>query len=167
MNPKLVDAWLRLMNAAWQGPSEVQAAALSFSEALASSGPTTAPDEFARWMARFTPAGSAPVPPQLFGEALEEWWRMMGFVPRSRYLELLERCELLQRRLQEAEATIQRLRTRKVDAEGQQILDAWETTLQDTLKAQAEWMRMWTQDARQTPPTPEGPGEAADHSQDR
>jgi len=156
MNPNLVEAWLRLMNASLQGPSEAQAAAQSFSKMLASSQPAMAPDEFARWMARFMPAGSMPVQPETFGEALEEWWRLMGFVPRQRYLELLERCELLQRRLEEAEATIQRLQTQQLDAEGQRILDAWGTTVQETLKAQAEWMRMWASADMPSPPAPEG-----------
>ncbi|NJN93333.1 MAG: hypothetical protein HC875_04210 [Anaerolineales bacterium] len=74
---------------------------------------------------------------------------MMGVVPRYRYLELLERHELLRNRLEQAETTIQKLRKATVGAkipeqEVQQILNLWEGMLQETLSMQADWMRTWT-----------------------
>lgn len=74
---------------------------------------------------------------------------MMGVVPRYRYLELLERHELLRQRLEEAEKTIQKLRktssgNKMPEQEVQQILNLWEGMLQETLSMQADWMRTWT-----------------------
>jgi hypothetical protein len=84
--------------------------------------------------------------PEAFEAWLEEWWKMMGAVPRSRYLEVLERCETLRRRLEEAEATISRLRGMLEEGrqeEARKVLDLGEQMLEETLKAQAEWTRAW------------------------
>ena len=62
----------------------------------------------------------------------------------------MEKCDTLQRKLDKAEETIQNLRA-KLDSKGQQEVDAqkmadlWGTMMQDTLKAQTEWMRTWTE----------------------
>jgi len=82
---------------------------------------------------------------------IEGWWTLIGVVPRSLYLEALERKEVLRTRLEEAEATIQQLR----GARGQGTQDnemhtweaavnLWQRAIQTTLKAQNEWMRTWT-----------------------
>lgn len=72
----------------------------------------------------------------------------MDVVPRSLYLELLERNDLLKAKLEEAEAKIRQLRA-TVGIKGQEkhaneILNAWEATIQTTLKAQNEWLQTWT-----------------------
>ena len=99
-------------------------------------------------MQRFLPVRSETSRPEEVREWIEDWWKVMGVVPRARYLELLERSEVLRARLGEAEATIQRLRA-TVGVKGQEtqaneILDVWETTIQNTLKAQNEWLQTWT-----------------------
>jgi hypothetical protein len=83
---------------------------------------------------------------------IENWCTLTGMVPRSLYLEVLERKEVLRTRLEEAEATIQQLRgTKRFEAQGNEIVSAWETAInlwqmavQSTVKAQNEWMRSWT-----------------------
>jgi hypothetical protein len=94
------------------------------------------------------PAGVGRSRPEAFEAWLEEWWKLMGVVPRSRYVELLERCELLRSRLQEAESTISRLRAvigvRGQEQEARRTLDLGAKALAETLKAQTEWMRLWT-----------------------
>ena len=74
---------------------------------------------------------------------------MMGVVPRYRYLELLERYELLRQRLEEAEKKIKMMRTsilgsKVPEQEAQKVLDVWEGMLKDTMKLQADWMQAWT-----------------------
>ena len=78
---------------------------------------------------------------------MDDWWTVMGVVPRFRYLELLERKEVLRMRLDEAEATIQQLRA---TGQAHEMANAWETAItlwqtaiQTTLKAQNEWIRTW------------------------
>jgi hypothetical protein len=70
----------------------------------------------------------------------------MGVVPRSRYLELLERYEILRTKLEKADETIHKLRAmlgKDHEQDAQKILNMWDTMLQESLKAQAEWMRTW------------------------
>ena len=144
MTKNIMELWLRLLNDAVRGTADAQEAVRLLGEV-----PTT-PDNLARWMSRFMPlatAGSSK------SEAIEDWledtWRMMGVVPRYRYLELLERHELLRRRLEQAEKRIETLRKtmrpgKVPEQEAQQVLDLWEDMLQETLKIQANWMRTWT-----------------------
>ena len=100
-------------------------------------------EELNRWMERFLPKNET-FSPEEVRERIEDWWKIMGVVPRSRYLELLDRCEVLRARLEEAEATIQQLRaTVGVTGQEKQANEVWETTIQTTLKAQDEWVETW------------------------
>jgi hypothetical protein len=142
-SPKAIEAWFTLMAEAMQGTVKAQ-------EAFKSLGDSTSSEDLHRWLARFMPSVSATAQPEAFEEWLEAWWRTMGVIPRSRYLDLLERYETLRRRHEKAEETIRNLRAmleakgQAKDEDVQQILDLWETTLKETLKAQTEWMRAWT-----------------------
>lgn len=142
----MLEAWFTLMAEAMRGTQEAQEAFRALSEISAN------PEELSRWMARFMPAAvasTANLQPETFEAQLEEWWRIMGVVPRSRYLEVLERCDTLQRRLDRAEETIRDLRARlagqeRQEAEAQKALDVWNTMMAETLKSQVEWMKAWT-----------------------
>ncbi|GAB4444697.1 MAG: hypothetical protein Fur0044_40960 [Anaerolineae bacterium] len=139
-----MELWLRLMSDAMRGTADAQEAIRTLGEI-----PTT-PDQLTRWMTRFMPLMAGQTPgPEMMGDWLEDAWKMMGVVPRYRYLELLERHELLRQRLEEAEKTIQKLRktssgNKMPEQEVQQILNLWEGMLQETLSMQADWMRTWT-----------------------
>lgn len=140
--PNITEQWLRLMSEAMRGAADAQEAIRALGEM-----PTT-PDQLTRWFGRFG-LGAPSAAPDTFQDWLEESWRMMGVVPRYRYLELLERYELLRQRLEEAEKKIQKMRTSVLmdkvpEQEAQKVLDLWEGMLQDTLKVQADWMRAWT-----------------------
>jgi hypothetical protein len=115
-------------------------------------------------MQTFMPNVQPTAPPETFETWLEEWWRTMGVVPRARYLELLERCNTLQRRLERAEETIQNLKTllgsQGQDEEARQTLDMWSSMLSETLKTQTEWMKAWTAANQQ-------PDDARDDQPDR
>lgn len=146
LSPKALEAWFTLIAEAMRGTKEAQEAFRALSEMPANS------EEFSRWMARFMPAAvssTANFQPEAVEAQLEEWWRMMGVVPRSRYLELLERCDTLQRQLDRAEATIKELRARLSgrDKEGeatQKAMDMWSAVTEEMLRGQIEWMKTWT-----------------------
>lgn len=147
MNPAVMEAWFTLMAEAMKGTKESREAFQRLSKISGN------PEEMSRWMAQFMPAAAAStanLKPDAFEEWMEESWRMMGVVPRARYLELLEKYDALQRKLDKAEETIQSLRARldnkgQQEADAQKMADIWGSMMQDTLKAQTEWMRTWAE----------------------
>ncbi len=141
-NPVVIEAWLRLMQETMQGAGRAQETLRGLGEAWKS------PEELNRWMESIPPLRSGFSSSEEFREWMQEWWKMMGVVPRSQYLELLERYDVLRTRLEEAEATIQRLRAtlgvKGQEKQANEILDHWETATHAALKAQSEWLRTWT-----------------------
>ena len=129
------------MAEAMQGTQRAQEAARMFGEMSGTS------EERVRWAERFMPSGGFTTRPEDFGEWMEDWWRAMGVVPRYRYLELLDRYETLRTRLQDMEDTMQGFRLKGAGTEqaknAQDFLDLWEPLIQETLKAQSEWLRTW------------------------
>jgi hypothetical protein len=161
VNTKLMEAWFRLMAEAARGTAEAQ-------EALKSLSRISGPEDFANWMARLLPVASREASLAPADDWLEEWWRMIGFVPRYRYLELLDRCDSLRRKLEEAEATIARLRAMssvRVANPGEpthSLMGAWEGMFQEMLKAQAGWAEAWA--AQQKAQATQAAQESADPS---
>lgn len=150
MTPKLIESWFRLVTEAMGGSTEAQEAFKLLSSA------TSSQDELMRWMTRYMPTAAANmgVPqPEVFSEWVDQWWKVMGAVPRYRYLELLERNEELRRRLEECEKT----RKSGMGFSGQTTEDAqkamsqWGSMMDETLKMQSEWMRRFFPQS-QTPP---------------
>ena len=141
-NPVVIEAWLRLMQETMQGAGRAQETLRGLGEAWKSQ------EELNRWMESVPPLRSGFSSSEDFREWMQEWWKMMGVVPRSQYLELLERYDVLRTRLEEAEATIQRLRAtlgvKGQEKQANEILDHWETATHAALKAQSEWLRTWT-----------------------
>ena len=152
MNPTVMEAWFTLMAEAMKGTKESQEA---FQRLSKISGD---PEEMSRWMAQFMPAAAASasnLQPDAFEEWMEESWRLMGVVPRARYLDSLEKCDMLQRKLDKAEETIQNLRARldnkdQQEVDAQKMADIWGTMMQETLNAQTEWMRTWAEASQAT-----------------
>jgi len=152
LNPKFMEAWYSLMAEAMKGTQEAQEAFQSLSKISGN------PEAINGWMAKFMPGAMAAAPLQSEGmdEWLEETWRMMGVVPRSRYLELLEKNDQLQRQLEKAEKMIENLRASsqgKQEQEAKEALETWSSLLEDTLKAQTEWMQNWLAASQKQPPT--------------
>ncbi|GAB4447057.1 MAG: hypothetical protein Kow0031_29640 [Anaerolineae bacterium] len=144
-NPKALEAWYTLMAEAMRGTSEAKEAFNALSEM------SSTPEDFNKWMAQFMPgmAATMKMQPDGFEEQMETWWRMMGVVPRARYLDLLEKCDTLERKLEKAEKTAESLRKRlgvqeQQEEEAKKVMDMWGTIMQDTLKTQTEWMKAWT-----------------------
>ncbi len=141
----IVEVWLRLMSDAMRGTADAQQAVRMLGEM-----PTT-PDQLSRWMTRFMPNAAGSAKPEAMEDWLEDTWRMMGVVPRYRYLELLERHEMLRNRLEKAEREIDKLRRNLrsgnvPEQEAQKVLDLWEGMLQETLKTQSSWLKTWAAD---------------------
>lgn len=132
-------AWLQMMAEAMRGATESQAAMLAFAQART-------PEDVAQWMARYLSDAAAGQPAA--AASPETWWRLTGFVPRIRYLEQLERNEVLRQRLDEAEATVARLRAQlgmagQTAAQVQDATSAWQGIFAEMLKAQNDWLHAW------------------------
>ena len=145
-NSTFIDAWLSLVTDTMQEGNRAQDAFRCLTAAWKSQ------QEMNKWVERFLPKSEISRPQEVRGW-IEDWWKIMDVVPRSLYLELLERNELLKAKLEEAETTIQQLRA-TVGVTGQEeqaneILSVWETTIQTTLKAQNEWVQTWTDSLQQ------------------
>jgi len=158
-DPKIMEAWFTLMAEAMKGTKEAQDAFRSLSKAALD------PADLSRWFGAFMP-GLATSPagprPEMMGEWLEEWWRIMGVVPRSRYLELLEKSDTLARRLEQARETIEKMRAAlddKARPEVKNVLDLWNTMLDETVKMQEQWARAWTQGNEQRDETAKKAGD--------
>jgi hypothetical protein len=155
VNPKVLEAWYTLMAEAMRGTNDAQDAVKKLSEM------SSTPEDLNKWMNQFMPgaAKSFSFQPEGFEDQLENWWRMMGVVPRSRYLELLEKCDTLERKLNKAEETISSLRQRQnrqeqQDEDTKKVINMWGSMMEETMKTQAEWMKAWS-----TAPTQPGGSE--------
>ena len=143
-DPKIMEAWFTLMAEAMKGTKEAQEAFRSLSKA------SLDPADLSRWLGAFMPGlttSPAGARPEMMEEWLEEWWRLMGVVPRSRYLELLEKYDTLARRLEQARETIEKMRAaldEKARPELENVLNLWNTMLDETVKIQAQWANAWT-----------------------
>ena len=78
--------------------------------------------------------------------ATEQWYRAIGMVPRQRYLDLLDRTEQLRRKLEEAEARLERLHesnasTAEATEVASEMMASWQDAMRETLQAQAAWMK--------------------------
>jgi hypothetical protein len=138
------------MSDAMRGTADAQQAVRMLGEM-----PTT-PDQMSRWMSRFMPNATSSAKPEAMEDWLEDTWRMMGVVPRYRYLELLDRHEILRSRLEKAEKDIQKLRRNMrsgnvPEQEAKKVLDLWEGMLQETLKTQSNWLNTWAADKEAGP----------------
>lgn len=154
MDARLAELWLRMTADALRGADDAQRALGALGEGQLS------PDALGAWMKLWLPQPgqtATPSPAQVteFHTLLEDWWRLLGVVPRYRYDELNERCAELTRRLEEAEKTVHRLRralgSEAGPGEAEDMLEAWENLTERTLAAQSEWTRRWL-DAWKTAP---------------
>lgn len=159
VNPKLMEAWFNLVAEAMKETHDTKNVFQSLSEMSGKA------EEMSQWAAKFMPmASNFSGKPDVFEEWLEESWQIMGVVPRSHYLDLLEKNDSLQRKLEKAEATIQRLEARlkenKHSDDPSEAMEVWNTMVEDALKSQTEWMRNWTftsapEESESTPQTEE------------
>jgi hypothetical protein len=164
VEPKLLEAWHRMMAEAMRGAGDAQGVLKAFAEAK------NPAEWFARWMQQNDLPGS---PKQALGaggdeaseEWLEQWYRAMGVVPRGRYLELLERYDTLRRELEQARDRIERLEkaqgTTTQERAADDMMEVWKSSLDETLRAQRDWMQSFL---KQQQYLDEGDHPRSDHS---
>jgi len=141
---KLAEQWYRLLADAAQGSAQAREAMEAFSK-VGTAG------DFSRWTTQFMPgagpSGDAPA-------AMEQWWEMMGVVPRARYQKLLEHSEKMRAKLEEAETTIQQLREMLAgigqNEEAARLAKTWESAMREGVKSYSDWLEAW-QRAMQPP----------------
>jgi len=140
MTRTLADVWFRLLTDAMRGAGDAPEAFKQLSQL-----PTT-PEALTEWMTRFMPPGVVDRP-EAFEVWLENWYKLMGVVPRARYVDLLEENDQLRQRLRELERAVERLRpmigVKDQEEEARKVLDFWSTMMDQTLTAQRAWMQSW------------------------
>ncbi|MEM9997581.1 MAG: hypothetical protein AAF809_07755 [Bacteroidota bacterium] len=98
--------------------------------------------------------------------ATEQWYRAIGMVPRQRYLDLLDRTEQLRRKLEDAEARLERLHQSNASAAeatevASEMMASWQDAMRETFQAQAAWMKAFEpSDTEDAPPTSSPPGQS-------
>jgi hypothetical protein len=135
---KLAEQWYRLLADAAQGSAQAREAMDAFSK-VGNAG------DFGRWTTQFMPgaaaSGDAPA-------AMEQWWELMGVVPRARYQKLLEHSEKMRAKLEEAEATIQQLREMVAgighNEEAARLAQTWESAMREGVKSYSDWLEAWS-----------------------
>jgi gas vesicle protein len=141
-NPDLMEAWYRFMAEAVRETSDAQA----FFDKYAQGQPPA--EWLAKWMKQSQTAGEPPSPDEMPDEWLEQWYKMMGVVPRSRYLKLLERHEKLRQDLDAARKKIEQMggsfETKEQQAAAEEIMNLWKSTFDKTMQAQSEWMQSFS-----------------------
>ncbi len=164
MTPNVfMEAWLRMITEAARGSTD----ALDTMR-LMTATPIT-PEDMLRLMRRFMPTGSSmPMTPDGLTSTMEEYWGMLGVVPRYRYLEVLERNEQLRRRLDDAERKLNQMRQlsgarEQTTEEAQKMLTLWSSMMAETVRMQNEWVRSLASLAKSSSETEaSGSREAAD-----
>lgn len=147
VDPKLMEAWYRLMAEAVRAGGDVSKTMPNASKEAA--GP---PSEWlARWMQEQGLPGAPPPPDEMSDDWLEQWYQMMGVVPRQRYLKALERNERLREKLEEANRRIERLggaaaASQSQEQAAEEMLNYWKQSMEETLDAQKRWMQSLRQD---------------------
>ncbi len=138
-----MEAWLRMLSEAARGSAD----ALDTMKLMTAT--PTSPDDMLRLISRFMPSGTLAGPPDAMISWLEDYWSMLGVVPRYRYLEQLERNEQLRRRLEDAERRLAQMRNlsgarEQTSEEAQKIMTMWASMLAETARMQSEWLRTIT-----------------------
>lgn len=102
---------------------------------------TSAKEWLNRWKSILTGTGN----PAEIQKVQDDWFRMMGVVPRQRYLDLLEKCDALQRQLETTEHAL-KAATAAMSPESEkgskaQMVDAWQQMATQTLALQQAWLK--------------------------
>ncbi len=135
MDLKVLESLIRLTSDAMQGAVGAQNAVKSLADLPSN------PDEVMGWIQKNVPTVGSLSKSELFGDQFDQWFKMMGFVPRARYVELLERYEELRLKLEEAEKTHHRLESLLDPAHvASEVLNAWGSTLHKALETQSQWL---------------------------
>ncbi len=142
IDPQLFASWSRFLAGTASSSPDMR-------EALMALGRVGNPEELATWAARFAPRDMGSMGSATANEWLERSWETMGFVPRARYLKLLEHSERLRRQVEEAETTIRDLRALLASTgqseEARRIFTNWEGPMRESVQAYTDWVKAWSQ----------------------
>lgn len=152
----MIEAWFTLMSEAMRGSSNAQNAIKMLT------GNAVNADYLNRWFGQFMPGlVESNAQSQMFGEWLEEWWKLLGVVPRYRYLEQLERNEDLRRRLEACEKRSAQtlagstMNVSDFQEETQKAMGAWGAMMEGVLKTQAQMFQNFLASSKETGETTE------------
>ena len=137
-----MEAWYRLMAEAVRSGGDFSAKMPS----PPSEGPHAPSEWLATWMREQGLPGAPPAPDEMSDDWLEQWYQMMGVVPRQRHLKALERNERLRQQLEEAQKRIERLggaaaASQNQEKAAEEMLGYWKQSMEETLKAQQRWLQ--------------------------
>lgn len=143
MDQALWNAWIDFSVAAMKGAEGARKAM----QGMATGTPS--PESLSQWIGKWFPEGASRSDEVI--EVLETWWKTLGVVPRQLHEEVLKQNQVLQNRLQDAEATISRLRrllaestAKQAQEQAEVLLTEWETATRDVLETQADLARRWS-----------------------
>ncbi|MBL7978019.1 MAG: hypothetical protein JNN12_06735 [Bacteroidetes Order II. Incertae sedis bacterium] len=147
METTLFELWLKQLQRASQDPDWWKKGMLEPQYEAAST--------VSEWLNHWKTALDGTGNPAELQKMQDDWHRMMGVVPRQRYLDLLEKYDALQRQL---ELTEQALRAAKTPATAttdhelnEQMVKSWQQMAEQTLSLQSAWLKNFSGD--ETPPT--------------
>jgi hypothetical protein len=143
-----MEAWYRLMAEAVRAGGDASSKLPAPPTGAQGGDPS---EWLATWMRENGLPGSPPSPEEMPDEWMEKWYRMMGVVPRKRYLKALERNDRLRRKLEEAEKRIERLggaaaASQNQEKAAEEMLGYWKQSMEETLNAQRRWMQSLSQE---------------------
>jgi hypothetical protein len=130
------DALLGLLNDAHKGVERAREA-LSALSAL-----PPKPEALIGWAKEYAPNLGDLASSRLFGEQIEEWYRSIGFVPRDRYLELLDRYEQLRLQLEETEEAAEQVKSVLDPSHAAaKLVDTLGQAAESALRTQTNWLK--------------------------
>ena len=136
VDQRVMETMFRLLSDALKGVDRAQDAFTALSEL-----PPT-PDALVDWAKTYAPNLGDMTSSKLFGEQLEDWFRVVGFVPRRRYLEVLERYDQLRSRLEETEKAAEEVKAVLDPTHAAtRLIDTLGKTVETTLRTQSNWLK--------------------------
>lgn len=145
VDQRVMETMFRLLSDALKGVDRAQDAFKALSEL-----PPTR-EALVDWAKTYAPNLGDMTTSQLFGEQLEDWFRVVGFVPRRRYLEVLERCEKLRERLEETERATEDVKATLDPAHAAtRLIDTLGKTVESTLRTQSNWLKTFLEQEERT-----------------
>ena len=145
VDQRVMETMFRLLSDALKGVDRAQDAFKALSEL-----PPTR-EALVDWEKTYAPNLGDMTTSQLFGEQLEDWFRVVGFVPRRRYLEVLERCEKLRERLEETERATEDVKaTLDPTHAATRLIDTLGKTVESTLRTQSNWLKTFLEQEERT-----------------
>lgn len=136
VDQRVMETMFRLLSDALKGVDRAQEAFTALADLPATR------EALVDWAKTYAPNLGDMTSSQVFGEQLEDWFRVVGFVPRRRYLELLDRYDQLRGRLEETEKAAEEVKAVLDPAHAaNRLIDTLGKTVESTLRTQSNWLK--------------------------